>query len=262
MRKLLMVWLAFVFVSCVPLASTTPTETRMPAATQSSILPTNSIVLTSTSEQPSSVFDLSKYAFPKSVDPTKHYLFYIHGKIIEEQGIPAVDPVFGEYEYQSILERFGSNNLVVISEQRLKNTESIEYAKRTQEQVTTLLNAGVPASNITIVGASKGAYIAIYVSHFLENQEIKFVIMGICNPEILADLKQNLIFLYGKVLSIYDSADDQNGGSCEELFRLSESNGGLAGYDEIVLNTGIGHAILYKPFNEWITPVIQWAGNP
>jgi hypothetical protein len=173
-----------------------------------------------------------------------------------------VDPVFGEYEYQSILERLSSYGFVVISEQRVKNTDSSEYAKRIQEQVTTLLSAGVPATNITVVGASKGAHITIYVSHFLENQEIKFVIMGICNSEIVADFKQNLIFLYGKVLSIYDSADYQYGGPCEELFTLSEGNEGLSRHDEIVLNIGTGHGILYKPLDEWITPVIQWARSP
>ena len=262
MQKLLIVLLAIVFVSCVPLATATSTETPMPTATLASIRPTNSVVFTSTSEQSSPVFDLSKFAFPKSIDTTKHYLFYIHGRIIEEQGIPAMDPVFGEYEYQPILERFSSYGVVVISEQRVKNTDPIEYAKRIQEQVTTLLNAGVPATNITVVGASKGAFIAIYVSHFLENQEIKFVIMGICNSEIVADLKQNRIFLYGKVLSIYDSADYQYGGSCEELFALSEGNKGLSRYDEIVLNIGTGHGILYKPLDEWITPVIQWARDP
>jgi hypothetical protein len=261
-KKLLMVLLAIVLVSCAPLATATSSETPMPTATIASIPPKNSVVPTSTSEQSPPVFDLSKFAFPKSVDTKKHYLFYIHGRIIEEQGIPAVDPVFGEYEYQAILERLSSYGFVVISEQRVKNTDFIEYTNRIQEQVTTLLDAGVPATNITVVGASKGAYITIYVSHFLENQEIKFVIMGICNSEILTDLKQNHIFLYGKVLSIYDSADYQYGGSCEELFTLSEGNGGFSRHDEIVLNIGTGHGILYKPLDEWITPVIQWARNP
>ena len=86
--------------------------------------------------------------------------------------------------------------------------------------------------------------------------------MGICNSEIVADFKQNQIFLYGKVLSIYDFADVQYGGSCEELFTLSEGNGGFSRHDEIVLNIGTGHGILYKPLDEWITPVIQWARSP
>ena len=33
----------------------------------------------------------------------------------------------------------------------------------------------------------KDAYITIYVTHFLEKQEIRFLIMGICNSGIVAD---------------------------------------------------------------------------
>ena len=259
-QKLLMVLLAIVLVSCVPLVTATSTETPMPTATLGSIPSTNPTVHTSSSEQPSPVFDLSKFAFPKSVDITKRYLFYLHGRIVEEQGIPAVDPVFGEYEYQSILERLSSYEFVVISEQRVKNTDSIEYAKRIQKQVTILLNAGVPATNITVVGASQGAWITVYVSHFLENEKLNFVIMAICHPENVEAFTQGQIFLYGNVLSIYDRADEL-AGSCQELFSFSESKG-ISKHEEVVLNVGTGHGILYKPLDEWITPVIQWAGKP
>jgi hypothetical protein len=261
-KKLVMNLIAIVLVSCAPVATAPPTETPMPIGILTSIPSTNSIAPTSTSEQPSLTPFISSYAFPESVDTTKRFLFYLHGRIIEEQGIPAVDPNYGEYEYQAILEKLSSYGFVVISEQRTKNTDGLEYAKRITEQVTTLLNAGVPATNITVVGASKGAWITAYGSHVLENQEIKFVIMGICNSEILKDFKQNQIFLYGKVLSIYDSADYEYGGSCEEIFSFSEGNGGLSGHDEIVLNIGTGHGILYKPLDEWIMPVVQWARNP
>ena len=168
---------------------------------------------------------------------------------------------YGKYEYQEILEKLSSYGFVVISEQRAKNTDSIEYARRITEQVTALLKANVPARNITIVGASKGAAIAVYVSHLLENQEINFVIMGICHPDIVKDFKQDKIFLYGKVLSIYDSADHEFAGSCEDYFSFSEGNGGLSRHNEIVLHIGTGHGILYKPLDEWINPVVQWAGK-
>src|SRR5574342_264812 len=127
--------------------------------------------------------DLSEYAFPNSIDATKRYMFYLHGKIIEDQGIPAISPQYGEYEYEAILERLSGYGFILISEPRSKNTDGVEYATRITEQIATLLNAGVPAKNITVVGASKGAGIAIYVSHFLENQEVNFVIMAICYPD-------------------------------------------------------------------------------
>jgi hypothetical protein len=210
--------------------------------------------------QPSPAFDISKYSFPESVDATKHYLFYLHGKIIEDLGLPAISPDYGEYEYQAILENLGSYGFAVISEQRLKNTDSLEYAKKITEQVTALLRAGVPAQYITVVGASKGAGITVLVSHLLENEEVNYVIMAICDPATVEELEQNKISLYGNVLSIYDSADEL-AGSCQELFSFSEGKG-ISKHNEIVLNVGTGHGILFKPLDEWIIPVIQWAGRP
>ena len=128
------------------------------------------------------------------------------------------------------------------------------------EQVTAVLKAGVPAKNITIVGASKGAGIAIFVSHLLENEEINYVIMAICDPATVEELKQNEISLYGNVLSIYD-ATDELAGSCQELFSFSEGKG-ISNHEEVVLDVGTGHGILFRPLDEWIIPVIQWAGKP
>ena len=205
----------------------------------------------------SSTFDLSKYAFPESIDPAKHYLFYLHGRIIEDQGIPAVSPDYGEYEYQAILERLNAEGFVVISEQRAKDTDSLQYAERVTEQIKTLLQAGVPGKNVSVVGASKGGGIAIFVSHLLENKEVNFVILAICAPATVTYLEQKDISLYGNVLSIYDAADTE-AGSCADLFSFSEGKG-LAKHAEIVLHVGTGHGILFHPLDEWMSPTIQWA---
>ena len=228
-------------VSPQPASDSIPTMTLLPSVT------------------PPSIPDLSVYAFPVSIDPSKQYLFYLHGKIIEDQGIPAISPDYGEYEYEAILEKLASYEFVVISEQRPKNTDGMEYANKVVKQVTELLKAGVPAKNITVVGASKGAGIAIDVSHLLEDEEINFVIMGTCQPDEVALLEQNNIFLYGNVLAIYDSVDELSG-SCQELFSFSEGKG-IARHDEIVLHIGTGHGILYKPLEEWVIPITQWAGG-
>jgi hypothetical protein len=207
--------------------------------------------------QPSPAEDIAKYAFPKSIDKESKYMFYLHGKIIEVQGIPAVDPNYGEYEYGAILDKLRKSGFVVISEQRPKNTDGVLYARRIAKQVRSLFDAGVPPKNITIVGASKGAGIAILASNVLKNKEINFVIMAICDPATIEELKKNQVFLYGNVLSIYDSKDEF-AGSCEDLFSLSRDKG-LNRYHEVVLDVGTGHGILYKPLDEWIIPVTQWA---
>ena len=96
--------------------------------------------------------ELSEYAFPNTVDPKKRYMFYLHGMILEDQGIPAVSPEFGEYLYEDILKTLQSYGFQVISEQRPKNAGGGgKYAQRTASQVTELLTAGVPPSSITVV---------------------------------------------------------------------------------------------------------------
>ena len=187
-------------------------------------------------------------------------MFYLHGKIIEDQGIPAISPDFGEYEYAAILEKLSGYGFVVISEPRPKYTDGVEYARKITTQVTSLLNAGVPAKNITIVGASKGAGIAISVSNLLENIGINFVIMAICDPATVEEFRQNQIILYGNVLSIYDSSDEL-AGSCQELFSSSEGKG-ISNHSEIILHIGTGHGILFQPLDEWIMPAVQWARKP
>ena len=87
-----------------------------------------------------------------------------------------------------------------------------------------MLIAGVPAGNITVVGASKGALIAILVSHLLKNEGVNFVILAICDPEMVAYFSEILISLYGNVLSIYDEGDD-HAGSCQELVTGSDGKG-------------------------------------
>jgi hypothetical protein len=222
------------------------------------ILPTSTVI--PTLAPPQSTLDLSAYAFPKSIDPAQKYLFYLHGKILEDQGIPAVSPDYGEYEYAAILQKLSGYGFAVISEQRPKNTDSGQYAERVTGQVQALLKAGVPAGNITVVGASKGGGIAILVSHLLQNKEVNFVIMAICDPATVADLKQNQIYLYGNVLSIYDFKDEL-AGSCQELFAFSQGKG-ISRYNELVLQVGTGHGVLYQPLDEWIIPAVEWADQP
>ena len=213
--------------------------------------------LVTPSPQPKPAHDLAKYEFPNSINPEDQYLFYLHGKIIEDQGIPAISPEFGKYEYQDILEQLSGYGFVVISEQRTGDTDGVAYARKISDQITNLIEAGMPAKNIIVVGASKGGAIAIFVSHFLENEEVNIVLMGICHPDYVEDVIGNKIFLYGNVLSIFDAVD-RYAGSCQELFSYSEGRG-LSKYKEIVLDIGTGHGILYQPLDDWIFPIVQWA---
>jgi hypothetical protein len=252
-QALILLGVASLLAGCAgPSGAPSPAEPTTPS-------PVSTFVSTTTPEPLSPASFLAGYSFPESIDATKRYLFYLHGKIIEDQGIPAISPEYGEYEYQAILEKLSRGGLVVISEQRAKDTDAVAYAQRVTGQVTTLLEAGVPARNITVVGASKGAWITVYVSHLLENRQVNFVLLSVCLADAVAVFEQDQISLYGNVLSIYDFADRDYAGSCKELFSFSEAKGGLSQHDEIVLNVGSGHGILYHPLDEWILPTLQWA---
>ncbi len=159
---------------------------------------------------------------------------------------------YGVYEYQQILDAFRSRGFIVISEARAKDTDGNQYAAKVVEQITRLLEANVPPNKITVVGASKGAVIAMLASTLLKNRNVNFVLMCNCNDYILENYDLDL---HGNVLSIYDAADEY-GQSCQKFF---ERASGLNKHEEMELRTGLGHGIIFRPMAEWIDPVANWA---
>jgi len=104
-----------------------------------------------------------------SNEPQPKYLFYLHGRIIEEQGINAVSEQFGRYEYMAILDTLEQHQFTVISEARPRNTDINTYANKLAKEVSKLIDAGTLPKNITILGASKGAVIAMVAATQLAN---------------------------------------------------------------------------------------------
>jgi len=203
---------------------------------------------------------IDAFALPEHIDPKAGYLFYLHGRIVEEQGLAAVDPILGAYEYEAILNRLAASGMTVISEQREKDANAEAYAARLQEQIETLKAAGVPSGRITVVGASKGGYIAAVASFLLRDPELRFVLLGTCDAGMVREWRARDRWLYGNVLAIRDEADTEFAGPCEGMFELSEGKG-LGRHEEMVLHLGTGHGILYHPVEEWVLPTLAWA-NP
>jgi hypothetical protein len=232
-----------------PITTTaSPTETTAPAKAPA---PGPTLLL------PTVAPELVNYVFPKEIDPAKRYLIYIHGRIIEDQGLRAVSPEFGAYEYEAILQKLASYGFVVISEQRSRDVDGDQFARKIVQQIERLLAAGVPPQQITVVGASKGGAITVWVSYLLKNVQTNFVLLGTCHPDTIDEWRQNRVSLYGNVLAINDVTDEIYSGSCAELFAWSA--GKIARHAEILLHTGLGHGFLYKPLDEWILPTVEWA---
>ena len=192
---------------------------------------------------------------PEKIDARARYLFYLHGRIVEDRGVRPVSELHGVYEYEKIVETFRGEGFVVISEARAKGTEVKQYAAKVVAQIDALLKAGVPPRHITVVGASKGSMIAMHASSLLKGErggEVNFVLIAGCGAQTLNDSE---LKLNGRVLSIYD-ASDEGAGTCQKLFARSA---GLKQRDEVKLNLKLGHGYIYRPLKEWVEPVVAWA---
>lgn len=177
------------------------------------------------------------------------HVFYLHGRIVEIQGAEAFETSngYGAYQYQAILDSLSSKGLIVHSELRPASTKIEDYALKISIQIKNLLAQGVAASDITVIGASKGAAIAMSCSAIIKNRDIRYVwLAGCCET-----LEQNYS---GRILSIYESSDAC--GTCSIPNRTDKNL--IAKFEEIQLNTGLRHGFIYGPRKEWLSPALAW----
>jgi len=190
---------------------------------------------------------------PTKPDAAKSYVFYLHGRIIENGNPKPVDKAWGLYDYPEVVRALGSRGAVVLSEQRPKDTDIREYAAKVRGQITRLVQAGVPQSKIAVVGFSKGGSIAGTVSGSLGKQypDIRYVFLAACTDWIL---DQPTLQLSGHVLAINESSDEATTG-CSGL---TPHAGKLKESSEITIHTGAGHGAFYLPRDVWVKPTLQW----
>lgn len=184
----------------------------------------------------------------------KDYIFFLHNRFLEENALEAKHPEYGKAEYQKIISEFQKDGFVVISEKRSAKTDVNAYAEKVISQIDSLFKIGVKPDHITVIGTSKGGYIAQVVSSNLKNPDLNFVFIG-CFQE--TDLKEMADINYcGNILTIYESSDP-NGVSAIKRKKTSKLK--IKRFKEIKLNTGLKHGFLFKPLKEWIEPSKKWA---
>jgi hypothetical protein len=181
------------------------------------------------------------------------YMIYLHGGIVQEQGINAVSPYYGKYEYLAIVDSLRSQGIAVISEVRKKGTEDKAYAVKVKSQIDSLLAKGVKPLNISVVGASAGAYIAMETAIIVKQPEIKFALIGLCSDYALNYFSAYKDHVVGDFLSIFESSDSKQ--SCSSIFKEPHPQ---VRFKEIQLNMGINHSFLFQPHDEWVKPLVEW----
>lgn len=188
---------------------------------------------------------------PGEIRPDQTYIFYLHGRIIEDQGLRPIHPRFGVYEYEAILDSLAAYGLVVISEARPRGTQFAPYAAKVASQIGKLLAAGVPPERISVIGFSKGGMIAALVSSMLQNERINFIFLACCGDWMMQPDGPRPV---GRILSMYDASDELVT-SCRGAL---EAAGEKVRYREIELQVGEGHGVFYRPISEWLRPVVRW----
>ena len=185
--------------------------------------------------------------------PTRH-IFYLHGRIIEQQGKNAVSEQFGKYELDSIIAALKVENGIVHAEIRNSNVDYKLYAEKVSKQIDKLIQSGIEAKNITVIGASKGAIIACNISS-LNTNAINYVFLAGNNDyqEMNNDWK-----FHGQVLCIYDSSDDIAGKNYD-YWKNKENF--TTKFEQIELKTNLGHGFIYKPLSVWMEPTKKWILN-
>jgi pimeloyl-ACP methyl ester carboxylesterase len=198
---------------------------------------------------------------PEAADPARRHLFYLHGAWIEQRGLERSHPRHGRYEYQAIVDALAERGFLVISEARTGATDVGAYAKKVAAQVRQLLEKGVPPSQVTVIGHSKGGSIVLIAASELREEKLNFVIMAGCGKPgsgfgrgFQRFLEERAARLRGRLLSIYDASDGV-AGSCRAAFEKAA----LTESDEVVLETGRGHALFWSPEAVWLDEVVEWA---
>lgn len=191
----------------------------------------------------------------QNLETDKDYIFFIHNKFLEENS----DGTFSDkynvtVDYNGILQSFKKDGFIVLSEKRIKNTDTKKYAEKIVSQIDSLIKTGVKPNHITIVGTSKGGYIAQYVSTFAKNPNLNFVFIGSFQESDIENYPE--INFCGNILTIYEKSDFFG---VTAIKRKETSKLKINQFKEIELNTGLKHGFLYIASDEWIKPCKMWA---
>ncbi|MBO6200399.1 MAG: alpha/beta hydrolase [Chryseobacterium sp.] len=193
----------------------------------------------------------------KSENPNNenNYVFFIHNKFLEENP----DGTFADkynvtVDYKGILQSFKNDGFVVFSEKRSTKANERAFANKVVSQIDSLISKGVQPNHITVIGTSKGGYIAQFVSTFAKNPNLNFVFIGSFQDTDIEEIPA--IQFCGNILTIYEKSDIFG---VSAIRRKETSKLKINHFKEIELNTGLKHGFLYIASDEWIKPCKMWA---
>ncbi|NMM41307.1 alpha/beta hydrolase [Pseudoalteromonas arctica] len=190
-------------------------------------------------------------SFPDKINSADKYVFYSHGLIVEGTDPTPIHGRWGQYNFPAIKQELAGSSYHLIATHRPAKTHPFKYAQQLYKQVTKLLKNGVPASNISLVGFSRGGFITAITSSHLKNMDIDVVILAACTSGLATKVE---IAIYGHLFSVYETSDSV--GSCDNV--VARNINTVSSYKEISISTGKEHGAFFTPRKEWIVPVKAW----
>ncbi|MFT7472668.1 MAG: hypothetical protein ACI8XU_002571 [Kiritimatiellia bacterium] len=119
--------------------------------------------------------------FPAEIQANQKYVFYAHGLIVEGDSQMPEHPEFGVYDFPSIkMKLFEMGGFNLIAHHRPKDTDVDGYVDLFASWVDSLLESGVPASNITLIGFSRGSHLTALTADRFNAYDINTVLMAGC----------------------------------------------------------------------------------
>lgn len=191
--------------------------------------------------------------FLSSICEAKKHIIFLHNKFLETHTVNDSHPEYGKVELNQIKTKFENAGFNVIINQR---TDSITFDSAINKVITQVDSIITINNNdsITVIGTSKGGYIAQWVSSRLKNPKINYVFIG-CYRD--SDLKDHPDINYcGNILSIYETSDSYG---VSAIDKIKDSKLTIPNFKEVKLSTGLKHGFLFKALDEWMIPCINWA---
>ena len=179
------------------------------------------------------------------------HVFYLHGMIIEVQGVNAVSDVFGPYKYNDIVDALKATGYMVHSEVRTTNTDFNGFCQKVSQQINQLVKDGVSPQDISVIGASKGAMMAMQISDSSPHP-INYILLGANSDRTEKTFNWKL---HGRILGIYEQSDTVAG---KDYSYWIDRSSDAKEFHQLKINTGLGHGFLYRPIKEWLGPAKDW----
>jgi hypothetical protein len=185
------------------------------------------------------------------------HLFYVHGCCVKDKDDPKAKA------YEVIIQDLKKSGFDVVFELRYSDVADSDaaahaYAAKVAGRVQALIAKGTVPEDITVAGYSLGSMTTLVASGLISNPKVNFVLIAGCPVNSKVKVTIDYSKVQGRILSIVDTKDE-NFGSCNGRLPV-----GII-HQEIVVNSGKGHALFWQPDEQliklWKEPLVAWANG-